>query len=166
MSKSTYINMINYFREHPRLSRLLIYINRIITYGVFLLYPFMIAYLTYIKSPILLKAILVPLDSFIVLSVSRFMLNRPRPYEKFDTNPIIDKDTKGKSFPSRHVFSAFIISFTCLWCVQVGWLSGILIAGALLLAIIRVLLGVHFVSDVIAGALFALVVAYLGYIII
>ena len=61
-------------------------------------------------------SIIVPLVGFVAVSVFRYIVNRPRPYEKFDMPPVIPKDTHGRSFPSRHVFSAFIIAFTVLIC--------------------------------------------------
>ena len=56
----------------------------------------------------------------------------------------------GRSFPSRHVFSAFLIGM--LWCIYSVPLG---IAAMLLgtyIALERVLLGIHFPRDVIAGA--------------
>ena len=47
-----------------------------------------------------------------VVSVSRKIINEPRPYEKYGVPPVLDKDTSGKSFPSRHVFSVFVIAVT------------------------------------------------------
>ena len=52
---------------------------------------------------------------FVGLSVVRKIINAPRPYEKFDMPPVLEKDTKGKSFPSRHVFSVFIIAMTIFY---------------------------------------------------
>ena len=64
---------------------------------------------------------------------------------------LIKKDKKGQSFPSRHVFSIFLIAtlWFCFW-KPVGIF--LFIAGVFL-AIVRVIGGVHFVTDVCAGAL-------------
>ena len=102
------------------------------------------------KKPELGKAILVPAVSFVVLSIFRYLYNAPRPYEVFDTPSLIRKDTRGKSFPSRHVFSAFVIAVTVFYtCHPLGIFLGIC---SLLLAVSRVLGGVHFTKDVLAGA--------------
>ena len=63
--------------------------------------------------------------------------------------PMIRKDTKGHSFPSRHVFSVFVIAAT-LGCQHppLGALLGVI---GLLICINRVLGGVHFPKDVLVG---------------
>ena len=89
------------------------------------------------------------------------MINAPRPYEKFDMPPVIEKDTKGKSFPSRHVFSVFIIAFT-IFVSHTG--AGIMIALiGVAIAIIRVVGGVHEPRDVIAGAIAGIVAGIVGF---
>lgn len=102
--------------------------------------------------------------SFVGLSVVRKIINAPRPYEKFDMSPVLEKDTKGKSFPSRHVFSVFIIAMTIFYEHSgAGVLLGII---GLLLGIVRVLVGVHEPKDIIVGALAGIVCGIVGYYVI
>ena len=82
----------------------------------FITYPVYVLYLCFTAGHMLALSIIAPLVGFIAVSVFRYIVNRPRPYEKFDMPPVITKDTHGRSFPSRHVFSAFIIAFTVLIC--------------------------------------------------
>lgn len=94
--------------------------------------------------------ILVPAVSFVAVSVFRSIYNAKRPYEIYNFEPLIPKDTKGKSFPSRHVFSIFVIGSSICWFYPfIGWLVCLM---GCLLAAIRVVAGVHFPKDVIAGA--------------
>ena len=94
----------------------------------------------------------------------RKIINAPRPYEKFDMSPVLEKDTKGKSFPSRHVFSVFIIAMTIFYEHSgAGVLLGII---GLLLGIVRVLVGVHEPKDIIVGALAGIVCGIVGYYVI
>lgn len=93
----------------------------------------------------------VPAFSFVVVSVFRSVYNAPRPYEVYDLTPLIAKDTKGKSFPSRHVFSNLVIAGTVFWFYP--YAGVLLMLMGILLAVIRVIMGVHFPKDVIAGAL-------------
>jgi membrane-associated phospholipid phosphatase len=109
------------------------------------------------------------LDGFFILTVFRWLINRKRPYEVYDTPPAIHKDKKGSSFPSRHVYSAFAIAFAFGWigsATQTPLVVGIavlLTVLGVLIAVIRVLSGIHFLSDVLAGAGWAVFVSAVGY---
>ena len=110
---------------------------------------------------LLYKSILVPGISFVVVSVYRKFLSAPRPYEVYSFSPALHKDTKGKSFPSRHVFSIFMVAFTVM---QVSFYIGIALSVlGILLAIIRVAGGVHFIKDVVAGFAIAAIISILCY---
>jgi membrane-associated phospholipid phosphatase len=109
----------------------------------------------------LLKAVLVPAVSFVLLSLYRRWNNAKRPYEVLDIQPLIQKDTKGKSFPSRHVFSVFVIAMTFLWLKP--WLGVVFLAAGVLLAACRVIGGVHWVKDVVVGALAGIVAGLVGF---
>lgn len=93
--------------------------------------------------------IAVPAVSFVLVTVFRTKLNARRPYEVYGFKPLIPKDKCGNSFPSRHVFSIFVIATTlawqCIWIAAIVWLLGAV------LALVRVVSGVHFPRDVIAG---------------
>lgn len=95
------------------------------------------------------KLILTPFTSFILVSVIRKCIDAKRPYEKYDIKPLFIKDTKGESMPSRHVFSITIIAMCWLYVsVPIG---SIMLALVIIMAVSRVLAGVHFVRDVLAG---------------
>ena len=68
--------------------------------------------------------------------------------------PVIPKNTKGHSWPSRHVFSATIIALT-FFPVNMP-LAIVLLVCAAGIAVIRVISGVHSISDVVAAAACAL----------
>ena len=119
---------------------------------------------TPIEGPIaLLYALFVPGISFVLVSVFRHIVNAPRPYEVFDGVPVIAKDTLGKSFPSRHAFSIFIIGMAFCACCPLAGAGPIILLLGVALAIIRVIAGVHFPRDVIAGALAGILLGYVGF---
>ena len=100
---------------------------------------------------ILLWTIFVPAASFAVLTAVRAKINRPRPYETWDIDPLIHKDTKGNSMPSRHVFSSAVISMAWLRILPPVGAALLVISAAA--ALIRVIGGVHYPSDVMIGFL-------------
>ncbi len=97
---------------------------------------------------------------FIIETVIRAGINAPRPYERLDIEPLIHKDTRGKSFPSRHVFSIYAIA-TCWLAVNVPLGLALMVAGVVL-AWTRVLGGVHAPRDVVAGAILGVILCGLG----
>lgn len=99
----------------------------------------------------LLLMTLIPAISFGLVSYFRKLYNAKRPYEVYCFEPLIPKDTKGKSFPSRHVFSIFVIGSTLFWFYPVVGFAICLMG--IVLATIRVVIGVHFPKDVVAGAI-------------
>ena len=97
----------------------------------------------------------IPASGFVILSLLRKKINTPRPYEKWDIKPLLDRDSPGQSMPSRHVFSATIISMACLHAsLTMGMICLTLSA---FLGLVRVLGGVHYPKDVVVGYICGLV---------
>ena len=170
MKKETYIKMTQPFRDHPGMAKGIHIANKMCTGVMYLAYPLLLVYLFFwgkMSSNLSFwKAFWVPAVSFVLLSLFRAKINRPRPYETFQVPPVIKKDTKGNSFPSRHVFSATIIAMTFLLMSPWTWLGIVFLLVAAGLAVVRVVSGVHYISDVIAGYCVAIVAAIIGYLII
>ena len=171
MKKETYIKMTQPFRENSDLAKGIHIANKIITGVMYVAYPILLVYIYFYGEKIssffqFEKVLFVPAISFVLLSVFRKMINRPRPYETFEIPPVIKKETKGHSFPSRHVFSATIIALTFLLHSPFFILGVLFLLLSFFLAIVRVLSGVHYISDVVAGIVIAVIVAVIGYLIL
>ena len=140
------------FRSRPRIVKGMAYFNRGMTVFMPLVYGLVLidALLTEGWKG-LLTCFLLPAIGFGLLSAIRKRLNQARPYEKWDIQTLLAKDTSGKSMPSRHVCSATVISMCLLYFF---WLPGLLClllsAG---LATVRVIGGVHYPKDVVIGYL-------------
>lgn len=130
---------------------------------VYLAYPLMVLYFFAAQRQWLLRGILVPAAGFLLVTELRSVINAPRPYEALGIPPVTPKDTKGKSFPSRHAACGAVIAGTALFTVPV--IGGPLLVISLLIAVSRVLAGVHFVKDVTAGWLLGMAVALVGFLI-
>ena len=128
-------------------------------------YPMLLLYLFFSeKYEMLYHTVLVPGVAFVVVSIFRRVYNAPRPYEQMQIRPLIQKDTKGKSFPSRHVFSIFMIGMSFMPVFPV--IAGVIFVAGVFLALIRVIGGVHYMHDVIAGALLGILIGFLGFYVI
>lgn len=162
MTKETYIKITQPFRDRPEMAKGIHIANKICTGLMYLAYPMLLIYLIAAQEDSVPEAILVPAVSFVILSVGRALINRKRPYERFEILSVIPKDTKGKSFPSRHVFSATVISVIYICLFPWWWLGGLLLVITVGLAVVRVLSGVHYPSDVIAGMVCGIVFTLIG----
>lgn len=136
-------------------------LNRLITMTVYTIYPVVLVSLLITRDERLLRVILTPSISFVIVSLFRRYVNAPRPYEVTNKTPLIQKDIQGKSFPSRHVFSAFVIATTLYFIYSP--LGLVLMLAGCILAVLRVIGGVHFPRDVIAGALIGILSGILGF---
>lgn len=151
MTKEQYERWSAPFRKRKGGRAVLRAIDKGITRAVFVSYPLLLG-LLFLRRRFteLFFCVCVPGASFLGLSFFRKAFSAPRPYESLGIEPLIEKETVGKSFPSRHVFSVFVIGMTFFWiCRPIGAAVGVL---GLLLAYVRVAGGVHFPKDVAAGA--------------
>ena len=137
--------------QHPQLLQLMRVFNRMMT----VLMP--LAYMALLGTSFMSKGlgqelaayIMVPAFGFVLLTLVRKWINQPRPYETWGIVSLLDKDSSGNSMPSRHVFSATIISMACVHAnLSVGLMLLVLSA---LLGLVRVLGGVHYPKDVLVG---------------
>ena len=143
--------------NRPFLLSLLRTFNRFMTVVMPIVYLTLLAtaYLQEGLGKQVLMYVFIPVSGFVILSFLRKKINAPRPYEEWTIKPLLDRDSPGQSMPSRHVFSATIISMACLHAsLTMGMICLTLSA---LLGLVRVLGGVHFPKDVLVGYICALV---------
>ena len=146
-----YDHMAGKIENKPIFLRLLRAFNRLMTVVMPIVYLILLA-TTYFQEGFgkqVLIYVFVPASGFVILSFLRKKINAPRPYEVWEIVPLLDRDSPGQSMPSRHVFSATIISMACLHAsLSVGLILLILSA---ILGLVRVLGGVHYPKDVLVG---------------
>ena len=98
---------------------------------------------------------------FVLLSAARHALDLPRPFEVYGLEPLLPREKPGRGFPSRHVFSIFVIG-TCFCYLDLRIGVTLLCLGAVLGAL-RVVSAVHFPRDVIVGAAIGVLSGILGF---
>ena len=152
-----YNHIAGKIENKPIFLRLLRAFNRFITVVMPMIYLTLLA-TTYFQQGLgkqIWIYVFVPASGFVILSLLRKKVNAPRPYEVWEIVPLLNRDSPGQSMPSRHVFSATIISMACLHAsLSVGVILLVLSA---LLGLVRVLGGVHYPKDVVVGYICALV---------
>ena len=152
-----YDHIAGNIENKPFLLSLLRTFNRFMTVVMPMIYLTLLA-TTYLQEGLgkqVLIYVFIPASGFVILSFLRKKINAPRPYEVWEIVPLLDRDSPGQSMPSRHVFSATIISMACLHAsLTMGMICLTLSA---LLGLVRVLGGVHYPKDVVVGYICGLV---------
>lgn len=161
MKAEDYIRVSDWVRKFKYGEKIVQYGNIFLTRVIYVLFFVVLVIMAFEKDTRIIRVVLVTGISFILVSVFRHLVNTPRPYTLYKFNPIVKKDKKGESMPSRHVFSAFVIGMACLYLDPV--LGIIVFADGILMCVGRVVAGVHFPKDVIAGAIIGIISGVLGF---
>ena len=152
-----YDHIAGNIENKPFLQSLLRTFNRFMTVVMPMIYLTLLA-VTYLQEGLGKQVgiyLFIPASGFVILSFLRKKINAPRPYEVWEIVPLLDRDSPGQSMPSRHVFSATIISMACLHAsLTMGMICLTLSA---FLGLVRVLGGVHYPKDVVVGYICGLV---------
>ena len=165
MTPERYQKLLHWMEAHPAVRTAVIALNRWLPAVPFVCYPLLLVLLNVQWFRLLqvglnqtaldfmqliARAILVPGFVFFGGTVLRAKLNFPRPYEQPGFVPLVAKETKGHSFPSRHALSAAVLAMTWLRFFPAVGVAMVIIT--LLICALRVLVGVHSVPDVLFGA--------------
>ena len=152
-----YNHIAGRIENKPFLLRLLRTFNRFMTVVMPIVYLTLLV-TTYFQEGFgkqVLIYVFISATGFVILSLLRKKINAPRLMRNGILNPLLDRDSPGQSMPSRHVFSASIISMACLHAsLSVGVILLIL---SVFLGLVRVLGGVHYPKDVLVGYICGLV---------
>ena len=88
----------------------------------------------------------------------KFLVRRKRPEGEWGS---IYRNTDPHSFPSGHAARAFLIAVVAT-ALAPAWLAILLWVWAPLVGLARVAMGVHYLSDIVAGAILGGVIAWVG----
>ncbi|MGN0438852.1 MAG: phosphatase PAP2 family protein [Lachnospiraceae bacterium] len=164
MTTNQYKKWTKPFVEHPRATKVLLFMNKILTILCYILFPLLLIMEWMTQSDLLLRSFLTAGISFVAVTLFRKAFNKTRPYEALDIVPLIKKDKKGQSFPSRHVFSVFVIAMCWLYYIPIVGILLLLVG--IIMAWIRVIGGVHYPIDVIAGAMIGMMSGIIGFVLL
>lgn len=161
MNAEQYRAVINWFQARPAAKNALRLVSRGSVALVYLGYLGLLAWLAWHQMGQFWPALVVPAAAFVVGTLVRRIIDRPRPYTALGFTPLFPKDKPGQSMPSRHCFSAAAIAGAAWFVIRpLGLALAVL---AVVIAVCRVVTGVHYISDVLAGLAFGAVFAVVGW---
>ena len=111
-----------------------------------------------------IRLAVVPALAFAFVTFLRVRIDEPRPYESFPIDPIIHKDTLGRSMPSRHIASAVVIACALAWLNAAGGIAAF--CACVAVAFTRIVGGVHYPRDVFAAAAISAAFGIVGFLLI
>ena len=161
MREEHYIKITEKIRKIKYGEKIFNILDRLLTDAVYIAFMMVVAIMAVQRDIRVIRIVLVCGVSFAIVSMFRHLYDADRPYTIYNFEPIVKKDKKGHSMPSRHVFSAFVIAIAFLYVNQI--LGIIFLAISVLMAFERVIVGVHFPKDVIAGAVIGIISGVIGF---
>ena len=161
MNEQQLRSALAWFRARPGRITALRGVNAVCTYGTAAAFSGTLAVLALRRDPMAVRLALTCGVPFVALSLGRRAIDAPRPFEAYGLEPLIPKESRGEGFPSRHVFSIFVIGTSLAYlCPPLG---AVILALGVLLAAARVVSGVHFLRDVLVGAIIGILSAVIGF---
>lgn len=155
-----YAGMVDQIRGKPIWNRWVVFLAKVFPLTVIILYIGTSLFLLFTQNEQVWLFLAVPAFCFVLVTVLRKRIHRVRPYDAMGYLPLLPKESgKANSFPSRHTASAWVIACACWYLSPV--FGSIMILIALLVGVTRVLTGVHYLSDVLAGIGLALLCSIL-----
>lgn len=164
MNEQFFHRIVAYFNQHTAARYALHFVYKALPLLVFISYPLLLIYAFFYRRDALLDLVAVPLGVFVLVSLIRIFVNETRPYEKYQKPSVFFKDTSGKSFPSRHTSSAFIIALAFLYIHIPAGIAALAVAVLILLS--RIFSGAHYIRDVVGGMIISIVAGVVFFFII
>ena len=139
------------FRQKPKAVKALVFVEKTLVGVSMAAYAALVFYALFWLTSEWKNALCVlglPAACLLAVSASRKLIKRARPYER-EIVPLVEKDAKSNSFPSRHTACAFVIATVArAYSPLVG---GILYGVGVWIAFFRFLFGHHYPTDLLGG---------------
>lgn len=159
MNEKIFFWNVRLFTKYKTARYILRFVYKLLPMVMLVAYPVLLVHVYFTDLQSLPKLVLVPMHVFLGVTLLRVIIDEQRPYERFDTPSVFHKTTNGKSFPSRHTASAFIIAMAFLY-VNFWW-GMIAMLIALLIELSRIMAGAHYIHDVMAGMAISIVAGWI-----
>lgn len=164
MKQESYVKVSEFVRRFRYGEAIVKYVNSWLTRIVYVAFVVFLAVLLWQRNEKIVRVVLVCGVSFVFISIFRKLYDADRPYTVYDFEPIVKKSKTGHSMPSRHVFSAAVIAMAFLY-VSPLW-SVLIFSCTIIMCFGRVIAGVHFPKDVIAGLMAGVLCGVIGFYVI
>lgn len=154
--KNFYTSINKFMWTHPFIKSCTHFLSRFCPYMVAIFYMLFLLKIYLDRPHNLFILAAEPIGVISITLILRIIINRQRPSEKYNLLPIDGSKKTGHSFPSIHVATSLSITLAVL---RYGPNMGLLLFTLTISIIIaRLLSGVHYISDIIASIIIALII--------
>lgn len=148
-----YMSIYNFVQAHPSSHKPIIFLNDYTPKLMMLLFYGLMPILAIMRDIRVIPYAAFPLIELVLVTKFRNMIDRPRPFDVLDVTPL-ENHSSGHSFPSLHCSSSFVITTALFYINPVLGIISLIIS--VVVAATRLLAGVHYPTDVLAGILIGL----------
>ncbi|MCI1958935.1 MAG: phosphatase PAP2 family protein [Clostridia bacterium] len=163
MSNEKYIALNNAIHQNSCLKKVVVFSDTHLPKIVMWIFYGMLLYLAIRLDIRIFACGIIPWIDFLIVTIIRKNIDSKRPFEALAYEPITPH-SKGKSCPSRHASSSVIIAIAVFYIDHVLGIITAIIGAAVCIS--RVIAGVHYIHDVVYGALISLIFGYICFYVI
>lgn len=157
--------MTKSLKAKPGLLKFCIVANKVGPWVYGILYGLFVLLLLPVSPMGAVRVFLVPVGSYFLVQLVSMLLVYPKPYEKFGVEPAIPEDkADGHSIPCKQAYWYTMIALVFLLVLAYPYrlIGVVLLVGAVVLSVVRIIGGLHFTRDVVIGIVLAVIFAYVG----
>ncbi|ADQ15777.1 phosphatase PAP2 family protein [Halanaerobium hydrogeniformans] len=150
-----FFKLFNLAAENESIGRAVIIITNYSSNLFAGIYFLIMAYLLYNLNSKIIPFIIGPASTYIIVRLINYLYIRPRPFVSLEIESLIEH-TASASFPSMHSSSAFVIAIA-IYNIYPTF-GKVMLGLAVITAVSRVMVGVHYPSDIFGGLILAVLV--------
>jgi undecaprenyl-diphosphatase len=154
-----FFKLYNFTVSHKKIAEFAVLFTNYSSKFFSMIYFAAAVYLIYYSDSRIRVFILIPAAVYLTAKLIPLLYNRRRPFAEYSLKGLV-KQRKDHSFPSTHSSSSMIISLAVL---NINFLLGVLmILLAALTALSRIMVGVHYPTDILGAWLLSLIFHFVG----
>ena len=153
MDTVIYMSVYRFVQRHTALHRPIKFINAVSPQIMMVLFYGLMPILVLMRDVRVIAFAACPLIELVLVTKFRDKIDRPRPFDVLDVTPL-EQHSSGHSFPSLHCSSSFVITASLFYIHPILGVIGLIVS--IFVAVSRLLSGVHYPSDILAGIIIGL----------